>query len=112
MVNATPRSLYLRGKRPGTHCTGGWVGPRAGLDRVRKISPPPGLRSPAHSAPSESLYRLPDYAILPHTYTVCNNNNNNNNNSNNNEQLSSIRYANEVFVNSEKLSAIHKFSKH
>jgi len=20
------------GKRPGTHCTGGWVGPRAGMD--------------------------------------------------------------------------------
>jgi len=25
-------------ERPGTHCTGGWVGPRAGLDG-RKISP-------------------------------------------------------------------------
>jgi hypothetical protein len=23
----------LRGKDPGTHCTGGWVGPRAGLDK-------------------------------------------------------------------------------
>jgi hypothetical protein len=37
------------GKRPGTHCTGGWVGPRAGLD---------GFRSPARPARSESLYRL------------------------------------------------------
>jgi hypothetical protein len=27
-----PASLYPR-ERPGTHCTGGWVGPRAGLDR-------------------------------------------------------------------------------
>ena len=28
--------------RPGTHFTGGWVGPRAGLDG-RKISSPPGF---------------------------------------------------------------------
>ena len=34
---ARPGLLYPR-KRPGTHCTGGWVGPRAGLDG-RKISP-------------------------------------------------------------------------
>jgi hypothetical protein len=27
-----PATLYPRGKDPGTHCTGGWVGPRAGLD--------------------------------------------------------------------------------
>jgi hypothetical protein len=27
-----PAALYSRGKDPGTHCTGGWVGPRAGLD--------------------------------------------------------------------------------
>jgi hypothetical protein len=28
-----PAALYLRGKDPqGTHWTGGWVGPRAGLD--------------------------------------------------------------------------------
>jgi hypothetical protein len=31
VVNATPRPLYHR-ERPGTHCTGGWVGPRSGLD--------------------------------------------------------------------------------
>jgi len=29
-------------ERPGTCFTGGWVGPRAGLDR-RKISSPPGF---------------------------------------------------------------------
>jgi hypothetical protein len=28
----TPAALYPRGKNPCTHCTGGWVGPRAGLD--------------------------------------------------------------------------------
>jgi hypothetical protein len=32
VVSFTPRPLYSRGKSPGTHCIGGWVGPRAGLD--------------------------------------------------------------------------------
>jgi hypothetical protein len=27
-----PAALYLVERTPGTHCTGGWVGPRAGLD--------------------------------------------------------------------------------
>jgi hypothetical protein len=35
VVNVTPRPFYPR-KRPGTHCKGGWVGPRAGLDRCGK----------------------------------------------------------------------------
>jgi hypothetical protein len=34
------------GKRPGTHCIGGWVGPRAGLDRCGKFRPPPGFDPP------------------------------------------------------------------
>jgi len=33
----TPAALYTR-ERPGAHCTGGWVGPRAGLDRCGKYS--------------------------------------------------------------------------
>jgi len=33
-------ALYPR-ERPGTPCTGGWVGPRAGLNG-RKMSSPPG----------------------------------------------------------------------
>ena len=33
-----PAALYPR-KRPGTHCTGGWVGHRAGLDRCEKSRP-------------------------------------------------------------------------
>jgi len=39
-----PRSgrLYPR-ERPDTHCTGGWVGPRADLDRCGKSRPPPGF---------------------------------------------------------------------
>jgi len=43
-----PAALYPR-ERPGTHFTGGWVGPRAGLDG-RKISSPPGL-DPGPSSP-------------------------------------------------------------
>ena len=37
-----PGRLYLR-ERPGTHCTGGWVGPRVGLDRCGKFRPPRGF---------------------------------------------------------------------
>jgi hypothetical protein len=56
VVSTTPRPLYPR-ERPGTHCTGGWVGPRAGLDVCEK-SLPTGIRSPDHPARSQSLYRL------------------------------------------------------
>ena len=38
MVNATPWPLYPR-ERPGTHCTGGWVGPRDCLDGCGKFRP-------------------------------------------------------------------------
>ena len=47
-----------RGRRPGTHCIGGWMGPRAGLDGCGKTRPPTGIRSPDRPARSESLYRL------------------------------------------------------
>jgi hypothetical protein len=52
-----PAAFYPR-KIPGTHCTGGWVGPRAGLGRCRNISPPTGMRSSDRPASSQSLYRL------------------------------------------------------
>ena len=42
VANATPRPLYPR-KRPGTHCIGGWVGPRASLNTRGKSLPPPGF---------------------------------------------------------------------
>jgi len=38
VVNATPRPLYPR-EKPGTHCIGGWVGPRAVLDLCGKSRP-------------------------------------------------------------------------
>jgi hypothetical protein len=34
------RPLYPHGKSPGTHWIGGWVGPKAGLDAVMKLSYP------------------------------------------------------------------------
>jgi hypothetical protein len=56
VVNATPRPLYLR-EIPGTHCTEGWVGPRADLNACGK-SHPKEIRSPDPPACSKSLYRL------------------------------------------------------
>ena len=56
VVNETPRPLYPPGKEPGTHCTGGWVGPKAGLDGCGKFLPLTGIRSPDRPVRSESLY--------------------------------------------------------
>ena len=44
VIDDTIRPLYPRA-RPGPHCIGGWVGPRAGLDGYGKISSPTGVRS-------------------------------------------------------------------
>ena len=52
-----PAALPL-GKRPSNHCTGGWVGPRPGLEGCGKFRPPTGIRSPDDPALNESLYRL------------------------------------------------------
>jgi len=60
-------ALYPR-ERPGTHFTGGWVGPRAGLDRCGKSRPPAGVRSPDHPACSRWLYRLSYWANKNHSY--------------------------------------------
>jgi hypothetical protein len=48
-VSSTPRPHFTPGKYPVPHFTGGWVGPRAGLDG-RKISSPPGF-DPGPSSP-------------------------------------------------------------
>ena len=47
--------------RHGTHCVGGWVGPRAGSWRVRKISPTPGF-DPQTVQPIKNIYT--DWDIL------------------------------------------------
>jgi hypothetical protein len=56
-----PVVLYPRERPPGTHCTGGWVDPRAGLDteaRGKILLPLPGFepRSPGRQASSHTLY--------------------------------------------------------
>jgi hypothetical protein len=61
VVNATFRALYPR-ERHGTHCVGGWVGPRATLGTCKKnlvpTPPPPPDSIPDCPARSKSLYRL------------------------------------------------------
>jgi len=63
VVNAKLRPLYPWKKRPGTHCIGGWVGPRASLDGCGKSRPPPGF-NPRTVQPVASRYT--DRAILAH----------------------------------------------
>ena len=60
-----PAALYLRERR-GTHCTGCWVGPRAGLDG-RKISSPPGF-DPRTDQPVASRYTV--WATRPTTDSI------------------------------------------
>ena len=56
-------------KRSGTHCTGGWLAPRAGLDGCGKSSPAPGL-DPRTVQPVASRYT--DWAIPAARIRVCN----------------------------------------
>jgi len=42
-------------ERPGTHCIGDWVGPRAGLEGCGKPRPPPGF-NPRTVQPVASSY--------------------------------------------------------
>jgi len=73
VVNVTPRPLYPQ-KRLGTHCIGGCVGPRAGLDGCEKSRPQtdsiPGPPTPWHVALLTTLsvltctYRYLVYVLL------------------------------------------------
>jgi hypothetical protein len=66
VVSVTPLPCITPGERTlGTHCTRGWVGPRAGLDteaRGKTLSPLPGIepQSPGHPVRSQTLY-CPSY---------------------------------------------------
>jgi hypothetical protein len=63
-------TLYPRERqRSGTHCTGGWVGPRASLDRCRKSRPQPGF-NPKTVQPVTSHYT--DWATRPTVVCVMN----------------------------------------
>ena len=60
-----PAALYPR-ERPGSHFTGGWVGPSSGLDG-RKISYPPGVdRGPS----SPQSVAIPTELPGPHLFLV------------------------------------------
>jgi hypothetical protein len=61
-----PAAFYPR-ERPGTHCTGDWVSPRAGLTGAENLAPT-GIRSPDRPARSQSLYGL----SYPAHYVICN----------------------------------------
>jgi hypothetical protein len=64
VVSVTPRPPVTPGERtPGTHCTGGWVGPRAGLDtdargRILLSLPVVEPRSPCRPVCSQKIYWL------------------------------------------------------
>jgi hypothetical protein len=52
-----PGCTLAPGKDPGTHCTGGWVGPRAGLDTEatgKILSSLPGIKSRSSGCPARS----------------------------------------------------------
>jgi hypothetical protein len=79
VINSTPRPNWPR-ESPGTHCTGGWVGPMAFWMGEENLAST-GIRSPDGPARSESLYRL-SYPSQPYErvrqqkgdggkYTVC-----------------------------------------
>jgi hypothetical protein len=59
-VGERSRSSYGRSlspESPGTHCTEGSVGPKAGLDKCENLAST-GIRSPDRPVHSQSLYRL------------------------------------------------------
>ena len=59
-------ALYPRGK-PGTHCTGDWVGPRAGLDRYGKSRP---NRDSIPDCPASSSVAIPTELRGPHNNII------------------------------------------
>jgi hypothetical protein len=56
VINSALQPLYTR-ERPGTHCIGGWVGPRLTWTGAEKLAST-GIRSPDSQARSEYLYQL------------------------------------------------------
>jgi hypothetical protein len=72
VVSVTPRPRFTPWETtPDTHCTGGWVSPRAGLDtktRGKIHLPLPEIepRSPDRPARSQALYWL---SYPPHFFT-------------------------------------------
>jgi hypothetical protein len=71
VVHSMSRSPYLREKRPGAHCTEGWVGPLGSVWTGTENLAPTGIWSSDHPTGSKSLYRpkiiYTDWAIPAHT---------------------------------------------
>jgi hypothetical protein len=64
VVSFTPLLLYPLGKDPGTHWIGGWLGPGAGMDFMKKRKSYPCRESnTGHPAHNLSLHRL-SYTII------------------------------------------------
>jgi hypothetical protein len=60
VVSSTPQTALYPRERPGTHFTGGWVGPRASLDSGKSC--PTGIRS---RTVQPVISRYTDWAIRP-----------------------------------------------
>jgi hypothetical protein len=59
VVSVTPKPRFTPGERTsGTHCTGGWVGPRAGLDAEARGKIPCRGSNPDRPARSQTLFCL------------------------------------------------------
>jgi hypothetical protein len=70
-----PAALCPEERTPGTHCTGGWVGPRAGLDtevRGKILLPLPGIELRSPGRPDTILTELPGSSLLHHQqFLLC-----------------------------------------
>ena len=65
---STPRpGRFIPQESPGTHCIGGWVGPRAGLDGCGK-SHPHRDSIPGQSSPKSLSYKS---KLLRRDYNIC-----------------------------------------
>jgi len=65
-----PAALYHR-ERPGTHCTGGWVGAPGPVWTGAENLVPTGILSPDRPARSQSLYRSPRvWCIVKDKYII------------------------------------------
>jgi hypothetical protein len=75
VVSVTPRPRFTPGERtPGTHCTGGWVGPRAGLDieaRGKILCPCRGSNPDRPVVRSSSLPELTRLPLCECNTEIC-----------------------------------------
>jgi hypothetical protein len=67
VVNSTPPTALYPRERTGTHCRGGWVGPRASMDSGK--SRPTGIRSP--DCPARSSVAIPTELPGPKSKRQC-----------------------------------------